>query len=89
VITGAYVSFIIPRSDGEHAGSSVPLEPSLRTPSPSFTHTDTRQRDENGKPWVLDSVRKAEDILHEQESDKEYLAITVSISNGTIESARH
>ncbi|KAL1408664.1 aspartate transaminase aat1 [Vanrija albida] len=33
-------------------------------------------RDEDGKPWVLDSVRKAEDILHEQRSDKEYLPIT-------------
>ncbi|BEI81129.1 hypothetical protein CcaverHIS002_0202890 [Cutaneotrichosporon cavernicola] len=33
-------------------------------------------RDENGKPYVLDSVRKAEDILHSQRSDKEYLPIT-------------
>lgn len=34
------------------------------------------QRDENGKPYVLDSVRKAEDILHAQATDKEYLPIT-------------
>lgn len=39
----------------------------------------TRQRDEDGKPYVLDSVRKAEDILHQQKSDKEYLPITVSL----------
>lgn len=38
------------------------------------------QRDENGKPYVLESVLKAEDILHKQRSDKEYLPITVSIS---------
>jgi aspartate aminotransferase len=37
----------------------------------------TRQRDENGKPYVLESVLKAEDILHQQRSDKEYLPITV------------
>ncbi|ORY28002.1 putative aspartate transaminase [Naematelia encephala] len=33
-------------------------------------------RDENGKPYVLDSILKAEDILHEQRKDKEYLPIT-------------
>ncbi|EJT48226.1 aspartate transaminase [Trichosporon asahii var. asahii CBS 8904] len=33
-------------------------------------------RDEDGKPYVLDSVRKAEDILHQKKSDKEYLPIT-------------
>lgn len=33
-------------------------------------------RDENGKPYVLESVLKAEDILHQQRSDKEYLPIT-------------
>lgn len=38
----------------------------------------TAQRDEDGKPYVLDSVRKAEDILHQKKSDKEYLPITVS-----------
>ena len=37
----------------------------------------TEQRDENGKPYVLESVLKAEDILHQQRSDKEYLPITV------------
>jgi hypothetical protein len=39
----------------------------------------TKQRDENGKPYVLESVLKAEDILHQQRSDKEYLPITVRI----------
>lgn len=39
---------------------------------------DRFQRDEDGKPYVLDSVRKAEDILHQKKSDKEYLPITVS-----------
>jgi len=33
-------------------------------------------RDENGKPYVLESVLKAEDILHQQRADKEYLPIT-------------
>lgn len=33
-------------------------------------------RDENGKPYVLASVRKAEEILHEQKKDREYLPIT-------------
>jgi len=32
-------------------------------------------RDEDGKPWVLESVHKAEDILHKQRNDKEYLPI--------------
>ncbi|OCF56272.1 aspartate aminotransferase [Kwoniella mangroviensis CBS 10435] len=33
-------------------------------------------RDENGKPYVLESVLKAEDILHQKKLDKEYLPIT-------------
>ncbi|ORX40869.1 putative aspartate transaminase [Kockovaella imperatae] len=33
-------------------------------------------RDENGKPYVLESVSKAEDILHQKRSNKEYLPIT-------------
>lgn len=33
-------------------------------------------RDENGKPFILESVQKAEDILHQQRKDKEYLPIT-------------
>ena len=33
-------------------------------------------RDENGKPYVLASVRKAEGILHEHKKDREYLPIT-------------
>ncbi|WVQ86198.1 hypothetical protein IAT38_008366 [Cryptococcus sp. DSM 104549] len=33
-------------------------------------------RDENGKPYILDSVLKAEDILHKKRLDKEYLPIT-------------
>jgi len=33
-------------------------------------------RDENGKPYVLPSVRKAEEILHEHKKDREYLPIT-------------
>lgn len=37
----------------------------------------SRQRDENGKPYVLNSVLKAEDILHQKKLDKEYLPITV------------
>jgi aspartate aminotransferase len=37
------------------------------------------QRDENGKPYVLQSVLKAEDILHGQRLDKEYLPITVRL----------
>jgi len=32
-------------------------------------------RDENGEPWVLPSVRKAERILLEQDDNKEYLPI--------------
>jgi hypothetical protein len=35
------------------------------------------QRDENGKPYILNSVLKAEDILHQKKLDKEYLPITV------------
>lgn len=37
------------------------------------------KRDEDGRPYVLGSVLKAEDILHKQRSDKEYLPITVSL----------
>ncbi|EIW69299.1 hypothetical protein TREMEDRAFT_43904 [Tremella mesenterica DSM 1558] len=33
-------------------------------------------RDEDGKPWVLDSVLKAEDILQQKKLNKEYLPIT-------------
>ena len=33
-------------------------------------------RDENGKPYLLPSVRKAEEILHEHKKDREYLPIT-------------
>lgn len=33
-------------------------------------------RDEDGKPYVLPSVRKAEGILHEHKKDREYLPIT-------------
>ncbi|WRT70900.1 uncharacterized protein IL334_007899 [Kwoniella shivajii] len=33
-------------------------------------------RDENGKPYILKSVLKAEDILHQKKLDKEYLPIT-------------
>ncbi|TYJ56544.1 hypothetical protein B9479_002791 [Cryptococcus floricola] len=33
-------------------------------------------RDEDGKPYILESVLKAEDILHKQRLDKEYLPIT-------------
>jgi len=33
-------------------------------------------RDENGKPYLLESVAKAEDILHQKKLDKEYLPIT-------------
>lgn len=32
-------------------------------------------RDENGKPWVLPSVRRAEEILWQQREEKEYLPI--------------
>ena len=39
------------------------------------------QRDENGKPFILESVQKAEDILHQQRKDKEYLPITVRSSS--------
>lgn len=39
-------------------------------------HILTDQRDEDGKPYVLDSVSKAEDILHDKHTDKEYLPIT-------------
>ncbi|KAL7420928.1 aspartate transaminase aat1 [Cryptotrichosporon argae] len=35
-----------------------------------------RCRDENGKPYVLESVLKAEDLLHSKRLDKEYLPIT-------------
>jgi aspartate/tyrosine/aromatic aminotransferase len=37
------------------------------------------QRDEQGKPYVLESVLKAEDILHQKKLDKEYLPITVRL----------
>lgn len=33
-------------------------------------------RDENGKPYVLSSVKKAENFLHSTDPDKEYLPIT-------------
>lgn len=33
-------------------------------------------RDENGKPYVLNAVKKAEEILVQQNPDKEYLPIT-------------
>ena len=33
-------------------------------------------RDENGKPYVLNSVKKAEQIIETAEPDKEYLPIT-------------
>ncbi|WVR08767.1 hypothetical protein IAU60_005825 [Kwoniella sp. DSM 27419] len=33
-------------------------------------------RDEDGKPYILESVLKAEDILHQKRLDKEYLPIT-------------
>jgi aspartate/tyrosine/aromatic aminotransferase len=33
-------------------------------------------RDDNNKPYVLPSVRKAEDIIHGLKQDKEYLGIT-------------
>jgi aspartate aminotransferase len=33
-------------------------------------------RDEHGKPYVLNSVKKAEDILTASKQDKEYLPIT-------------
>ncbi|KAK8850720.1 hypothetical protein IAR55_004640 [Kwoniella newhampshirensis] len=33
-------------------------------------------RDEEGKPYILESVLKAEDILHQKKLDKEYLPIT-------------
>ncbi|KAI0825186.1 pyridoxal phosphate-dependent transferase [Trametes gibbosa] len=33
-------------------------------------------RDENGKPYVLNAVKKAEEILAQQNPDKEYLPIT-------------
>nr|ODN88920.1 aspartate aminotransferase [Cryptococcus depauperatus CBS 7841] len=35
-------------------------------------------RDENGKPYILNSVLKAEDILYQKKLDKEYLPITGS-----------
>jgi aspartate aminotransferase len=47
------------------------------SPLPTICLFTDRQRDENGKPYVLESVLKAEDILHQQRSDKEYLPITV------------
>lgn len=34
------------------------------------------QRDNNGKPYVLPSVAKAEGILFQEKADKEYLPIT-------------
>ncbi|RSH87102.1 aspartate transaminase aat1 [Saitozyma podzolica] len=36
-------------------------------------------RDEQGKPYVLESVLQAEDILHKKKLDKEYLPITGEI----------
>ena len=33
-------------------------------------------RDENGKPYVLNAVKKAEELLVQQNPDKEYLPIT-------------
>ena len=33
-------------------------------------------RDENGKPYVLNSVKRAEDIIESSGPDKEYLPIT-------------
>lgn len=45
------------------------------------SRADTRQRDEQGKPYVLESVLKAEDILHKKKLDKEYLPITVGPVN--------
>jgi aspartate aminotransferase len=34
------------------------------------------QRDESGRPYVLPSVKKAEEILYGAKGDKEYLPIT-------------
>lgn len=47
------------------------------TPKDPSIIADVWQRDENGKPWVLQCVLKAENILQEKRSDKEYLPITV------------
>jgi aspartate aminotransferase, mitochondrial len=33
-------------------------------------------RDDNGKPYVLECVRKAEQIIHNEKQDKEYTQIT-------------
>lgn len=33
-------------------------------------------RDENGKPYVLNAVKKAEEIIRNSSPDKEYLPIT-------------
>ena len=33
-------------------------------------------RDDNGKPYVLECVRKAENLIHSQNLDKEYTLIT-------------
>ena len=33
-------------------------------------------RDDNGKPFVLPSVKKAEELISKQNADKEYLPIT-------------
>jgi hypothetical protein len=47
----------------------------------SSSRADTPQRDEKGKPYVLESVLQAEDILHKKKLDKEYLPITVGPVN--------
>lgn len=44
-------------------------------------------RDENGKPYVLPSVRKAEELILSQKGDKEYLPIT-GLANFTKNAAK-
>lgn len=51
---------------------------SAHASSKKRTRADLLQRDGQGKPYVLPSVQKAEEILFAEKGDKEYLPITVS-----------
>lgn len=81
ISTGAYVSVCLPLSCLEYAVRTSQDEQSSRA--------DTPQRDEQGKPYVLESVLQAEDILHKKKLDKEYLPITVGPDDLSIVRRRH
>ncbi len=65
ILPGAYVSNRI-----------IHYVSSRSIPTNLLPDHSTPQRDENGKPYVLPSVKKAEEMLFGAKGDKEYLPIT-------------